>query len=216
MKMSITVFLADDHNVVLAGYRAMLEREQDIIIVGECTDGREVLANVYKLRPSVLVLDLSMTGRHGLDVLKEIPGFVTTGVVVSTMFDTAVYAQQALRSGARGYVTKQSPSSDLVRAIREVAAGGKFVAPESLREKVYAMESMSSSRPVDPYETLTDRERSVLRMVAEGASNHKIAEELGLSVRTVETHRKNMMAKMQFENQAALVKWACARGIIVP
>jgi DNA-binding NarL/FixJ family response regulator len=214
--MAITVFLADDHNVVLAGYRAMLEREPDIVIVGECTDGREVMPSLYKHQPNVLVLDLSMGGKHGLDVLKEIPAFVTTGVVVSTMFDTAVYAQQALRSGARGYVTKQSSAKELVRAIREVASGGKFIAPESLRDKVYAMEAVSTSKPLDPYETLTDRERSVLRMVAEGASNQKIAEELGLSVRTVETHRKNMMAKMSFENQAALVKWACARGLIVP
>jgi DNA-binding NarL/FixJ family response regulator len=194
--MLISVLLADDHGVVLAGYRALLEREADLRIVGECTDGREVLPMVHKLRPDVLVLDLSMTGKHGLDVLRDFPPYLKTRIVVATMFDTAVYAQQALRSGATGFVTKQSSSSALALAIREVAAGP----PKS----------------VDPFDTLTERERTVLRMVAEGRSNASIAAELGLSVRTVESHRKNMMHKMRFENQAALVKWACAAGLIVP
>jgi DNA-binding NarL/FixJ family response regulator len=214
--MAISVLLADDHHVVVAGYRAVLEREPDLRIVGEATDGREVLPSVFRLQPDVLVLDLSMTGMHGLDVLRDLSRYAGTKVVVATMFDAMVYALEAFERGATGYVTKHVPSSELARAIREAAAGRRFVAPESLRQRLEELQSAEAGRPVERFDTLTDRERTVLRLVAEGRSNAEMASELSLSIRTVETHRKNMMTKMSFENQAALVRWACVAGIIVP
>lgn len=208
-----TLVLADDHHVVRQGLRALLESEPDLFVVGEAADGREVAGLVERLGPDVLVLDLMLPGLHGLDVLRQVRRVaLRTRVVVLSMYATEAYVAEALKSGASGYVVKSARAAELLRAVREAVAGRRYVAPPLSFEAVEAY--LERAKPLDLYDILTGREREVLRLAAEGRGNPEIATRLAISVRTVETHRANLMRKLDLHNQTELVRYALARGIL--
>jgi two-component system response regulator NreC len=213
--MSITIVLADDHALVRLGVKARFEAEPDFEIVGEAVDGLEVVPLVERLRPNVLVLDLIMPGVNGLDVTREVTRqWPETKVVILSMHATEGYVFDSLRNGASAYVLKGSDTTDLVHAVREVAAGRRFLSPP-LSERAVELYARSADRAtLDLYETLTTREREVFHLAADGYSNADIASRLFVSPRTVETHRANLMRKLGLRSQTELVRYALRRGIV--
>jgi DNA-binding NarL/FixJ family response regulator len=213
----VTVVLADDHPVVRQGLRAVLEAEPLFSIAGEAGDGLEAVDLVGKLKPRVLVVDLMMPGLTGLEVTrrvrKESPD---TQVVVLSMHASEPYVLEALRNGAAAYVLKNSQSGHLVHAVREAAAGRRYLSP-ALSERAiaaYAGSASAGAGPSDVYDTLTSREREVLHLAAEGQSHREIAQRLSISPRTAEVHRANLMRKLDLHSQTDLVRYAIRRGII--
>lgn len=213
--MSITIVLADDHPVVRLGLRALLEAEPDFELVGEAADGLEVAPLVERLRPNVLVLDLIMPGINGLDVTREVTRkWPETKVIILSMHATEGYVLDSLRNGASAYVLKGSHATDLVQAVREVAAGRRFLSPP-LSERAVEVYARSAERAtLDLYDTLTTREREVFHLAADGYSSADIASRLFVSPRTVETHRANLMRKLGLRTQTELVRYALRRGIV--
>jgi two-component system response regulator NreC len=213
--MSITIVLADDHALVRLGVKARFEAEPDFEIVGEAVDGLEVVPLVERLRPNVLVLDLIMPGVNGLDVTREVTRqWPETKVVILSMHATEGYVFDSLRNGASAYVLKGSDTTDLVHAVREVAAGRRFLSPP-LSERAVELYARSADRAtLDLYDTLTTREREVFHLAADGYSNADIASRLFVSPRTVETHRANLMRKLGLRSQTELVRYALRRGIV--
>jgi DNA-binding NarL/FixJ family response regulator len=209
-----TLLLADDHAVVRQGLRALLEPE--FRVVAETGDGLQVAGLAERVRPDCVVLDLMMPGLNGLDVARQIhQRLPQTRIIVLSMHPDEAYVVEALKSGASGYVLKGSNSEELIQAIRECAAGRRYLSP-SLSERVIQsyIERFAASAAVDAYETLTPREREVLHLAAEGLSNPRIAQRLSLSVRTVESHRANLMRKLSIHTQAELIRYALDRGIL--
>lgn len=210
----IRVVLADDHPVLRQGLRGLLEREGDLSVVGEAGDGREALDRVAQVRPDVLVLDLMMPGLGGLEVVRQVRAHhPSTLVVVLSMYANESYVVEAFRAGAGGYVLKKATSADLVRAIRAVAGGDRYLSPPLTELAIE--DYLARSRPAsDPYDLLTTREREVLHLGAEGLTNPQIAQQLSVSPRTVEMHRANLMRKLGLQNQSELVRFAIQRGLI--
>jgi DNA-binding NarL/FixJ family response regulator len=195
--------------------RALLEAELDFQLVGETGDGLEAVQLAQRLQPDVVVLDLMMPSINGLEATRRISvGCPQTHVIILSMHANEAYVLESLRNGAAGYVLKDSSADDLVRAVREVVAGRRYLsAPLSERAiEVYMQKAQETT--VDPYEKLTNREREVLHLVAEGHSSTEIAERLSISSRTVETHRANMMRKLDLHSQTDLIRYALKRGII--
>ncbi len=213
--MSTTIVLADDHHVVRQGLRALLEAEQDFHIVGEAADGLAALDAVERLKPDVLVLDLMMPGLNGLEVMREIAHrSLRTRVVILSMHANEAYVLQALQSGVAGYVLKESTASDLAQAVREAAAGRHYLSPPLSERAIQAYVEKAEITTLDAYDTLTRRERHVLQLVAEGHSNAEIAARLSISARTVETHRANIMRKLDLHSQTDLIRYALKKGIL--
>ena len=211
----IEIVLADDHQVVLEGFKALLAAEPDLRVVGEAHDGLQVIPVVEKLRPDVLVVDLMMPGLNGLDVLKQLRAKnLPTRAAVLSMHANEAYVVEALRSGASGYVLKQAHARALVEAIRAIAQGGRYLSPPLSEEQIRAYEARAKPNAVDPHDTLTGREREVLQLAAEGLTNAEIGDRLGIGKRTVETHRANLIAKLGLKSQAELVKYAIKRGLL--
>ena len=214
--MTLRVVLADDHPVVREGVRALLTSEPDLEVVGQAERGEEVPALVEELQPDVVVLDLMMPGRGGLDVARELARrWPKTHVLVLSMHDNEAYVLEALRSGASGYALKQAQPVELVRAVREVGAGRRFLSPP-LSERAIEAYARREGQSADPYDALTPREREVLRLVAEGHTNAAIGEQLFISPRTVETHRAHVMKKLALRSHAELVRYAVRRGLVAP
>ena len=210
-----TIVLADDHHIVRQGLRALLEVEKDLHVVGEAGDGLEAVQTVEQLGPRVLVLDLMMPGLNGLDVLKQIKKrSPNTQIVILSMYANEAYVLEALSNGASAYVLKDSKSADLVQAVREAAAGRRYLSPPLTARAIEVYQERAQSTSLDRYETLTAREREVLHLAAEGRTNSEIAVRLGISSRTAETHRANLMHKLDMHSQAELIRFALRRGII--
>lgn len=213
--MPLTIMLADDHHVVRQGLQALLRAEQDFQLVGETANGLEVPRLVEKLRPHVLVLDLMMPGLGGLEITRRVTQRTPeTRVVILSMHANEAYVVEAFRAGAIGYVLKGSTSVQLVRAIREAAAGRRFLSPPLSEDKLEEYLLTVESVPFDSYETLTSREREVLQLAAEGNSNSEIGHKLHISTRTVETHRANLMRKLGIHTQSELIRFALRKGIL--
>lgn len=212
----VTVALADDHRVVRDGLRLLLQAEPELEVVGEAGDGRDAVELVARLSPDVLVLDLMMPGLGGLEVLRQVARrSPRTRVIVLSMHADEGYVVQALGNGAAAYVVKDASASELLQAVRAVRAGRRYLSPplsEAALERYVVR--VEAGGPADPYERLTAREREVLHLTAEGLSSTAIAERLGISSRTAETHRANVMAKLGFHNRADLVRYATARGLV--
>jgi DNA-binding NarL/FixJ family response regulator len=212
---STTIVLADDHHIVRQGLRALLEVEKDLQVVGEAGDGLEAVQTVESLGPKVLVLDLMMPGLNGLDVLKQIKKrSPNTQIVILSMYANEAYVLEALSNGASAYVLKDSKSADLVQAVREAAAGRRYLSPPLTARAIEVYQERAQATSLDRYETLTAREREVLHLAAEGRTNSEIAVRLGISSRTAETHRANLMHKLDMHSQAELIRFALRRGII--
>jgi DNA-binding NarL/FixJ family response regulator len=209
------IVLADDHSVMRQGLRALLQMEAGFTIVGEAADGHAAVELVEQLKPDVLVVDLVMPGLGGLDVLREVKRRApATRVVVLSMHANEAYVQEALQNGASGYVLKDSEATDLIQAIRGVLAGRRYLSPAISERAIHAYSRKAGRGTLDLYETLTNREREVLRMVAEGRTSPEIAERLYIGVRTAETHRANLMRKLGLRSQADVIRFALRRGLI--
>jgi DNA-binding NarL/FixJ family response regulator len=210
-----TIVLADDHQIVRQGLRALLEAEPDFSIVGEASDGLEAVRLVERFTPHVLVLDLMMPGLSGLEATRDVcQRLPKTRVVILSMHASEGHVLEALRNGATGYVLKNASATDLVQAVRTAAAGRRYFSPPLSDTLIEAYRQRAQSTPLDPYETLTTRERQVLHFAAEGRPNPDIAARLFLSPRTVETHRANLMRKLGLRSQTDLVRYALRRGIV--
>ncbi len=211
----IRVVIADDHAVVLAGLRAVLRAAGDLEVVAEAADGRAAIDAVVRERPDLLLLDLSMPGLNGVEALRRVRELApATRVVVLSMHAAPEYVRPALRAGAAGYLVKGPGLEDLVRALRAVAAGERFLGPEARRVVEADALDGGAARPVDDLERLTAREREVLQLVAEGLTNREIAERLGVAPKTVDTHRTRLMQKLDLHDTAALTRYALRRGLI--
>ena len=213
---AISVVVADDHHIVRRGLRALLDGEADIRVVGEAADGLDAVAVVERLQPHVLVLDLMMPGINGLEVARRVRHRESrTQVVMLSMYGDEGYILEALRNGAMAYVLKDADPRDLLTAVRDAASGRRYLSlPLSENAVAEYMERFQTSAP-SGYETLTTREREVLHLVTEGHTNARIGERLGISPRTADTHRTNLMRKLQLHSQTDLVRYALQRGIIV-
>ena len=211
----IRVVLCDDHAIVRAGIRALLERESDISIVAEAASGHEAVTLVQKLQPDLLLLDLSMPSGNGLDAIARIRQVAPRcRVLVLSMHSAPEHVRPALRAGAQGYLVKGSGLSDLLRAVRVVLDGGQFLGAE-LAAIVSPAASLPDA-PEDDLERLTPREREVLQLVAEGQTNRQIASRLGLSPKTVDSHRTNLMRKLGLHDAQGVTRFAVRRGLISP
>jgi two-component system, NarL family, response regulator NreC len=214
-KMTISLVLADDHPVVRRGMRAILESDADFSIVGEASDGLETVRLVERLKPDVLVLDLMMPGLSGLEALRILRERTPkTRVVVLSMHSSKALVAEALKIGATGYVLKGSTDDHLIRAVRDAAAGKRFLSPPVTEIAIDAYIEQAKAGPFDPHETLTAREREVLQLAAEGKTSSEIAGRLHISHRTVENHRAHLMQKLGLQNQTELVRYALHRGML--
>lgn len=213
----IRVLIADDHALLRDGLRALLAGAPDVEVVGEAEDGVAAIERCRALAPDVMLLDISMPNLGGLEVLLEVRRVEPrTKVVMLTQYDDREYVRRFLHTGASGYVLKTTASGDLLSAIRAVARGGMFLDPAIARDAVTA--NGHGAEPADSngdvYETLTDREKQVLKLVAEGHSNKSVADTLGISVKTAMTHREHVMDKLGLHNRTDLIKFALKHDVI--
>ena len=212
----IRVFLVDDHTVVRQGLRRILESDDEIEIIGEAGDGRSAIELVQKLRPHVVVMDVAMPDLNGIEatrqILKRVEG---TKVLVLSMHGDDVYVRQALKAGARGYLLKDSEDLDLIKAVKALRGGGSFFSPPVSRVVLSGYLGDKVEGDVeDSVARLTDREREVLQLIAEGKTNKEIATLLSVSINTVETHRKHIMEKLDLHNTADIVRFAVRKKIV--
>jgi DNA-binding NarL/FixJ family response regulator len=210
-----TIVLADDHHVVRQGLRALLEAQPDFQLVGEAGDGLEAVQLTERLKPDVLVIDLMMPSLNGLEATRQVrQRSPHTRVVILSMHANEAYVLEALRNGAAGYVLKDSSAADLVHAVREVVAGRRYLSSPLSERAIEAYIRKATDVTLDPYEMLTNREREVLYLAAEGRTNTEIADQLSISPRTAETHRANLMHKLGLRTHTDLIRYALRRGIL--
>jgi DNA-binding NarL/FixJ family response regulator len=213
--MTVTVLLADDHPIVRQGLRHLLEAESDLKIVGEAEDGLQAVQLSEKFRPNVLIVDIMMPGLNGLEVLRQVKDrSPATCSIVLSMQSADVYVVEALKSGALGYVLKETGPSELVNAVHQVIDGKRYLSPRLSERLIDVLLQATDELPLDPYETLTNREREILQMAAEGLTTSAIAKRLSISPRTAELHRGRMMDKLALHSQTELVLYALKRGIL--
>lgn len=215
--MKLSILLADDHAIVRRGLRGLLELQPDFQVVGEAADGREAVRLEEELRPDIVLMDIAMPGLNGIDaaqrILKRRPD---TAIVLFSMYADESYLIRALNAGVRGYLLKDSADTDLVPALRAVALGGSFFHPSVAGSmSTDAARSLQERGIGDSYELLTEREKEILQLLAEGRSNKECARLLGLSPYTVETHRTRLMQKLDLHSTADLVLYAVRKKIIL-
>lgn len=210
----IRVVLADDHPVVLAGIRALLNADPEVELVGEATDGGGALPMIRAVAPDVAVVDVSMPGLNGLELTERVTGECPgTRVLVLTVHEDAAYVQPLMRAGARGYLLKRSAADDLLRAVRAVASGGVYLDP-SIAGHALAEPSGSDGRPgaAEGREPLSPREAETLRLIAQGFSNKEIARRIDVSVKSVETYKARAAEKLGLRTRAEIIRYGAAHG----
>lgn len=212
----IRIVVADDHEIVRSGFSMILHTQKDMQVVGGAADGREAYALVSRLRPDILLLDISMPpGESGLIACEKISrDFPETRTIVLTMFGDADYLLYVLRGGACGYLLKNVSTAELLDAVRSVHEGGIYVQECMAKKLTDKLSNMAGSQESDPYKVLSNRELEILGLLAEGYTNREIAEKIFLSVKTVETHRSKIYAKLGFESRADLVHCAIKHHIL--
>jgi len=212
----LRVLLADDHNLIRAGLRLVISQEPDFQVVGEAGNGRQAVEMAREMKPDVVVMDIGMPDLNGIEACRQIlSDLPDTHVVMLSMHSDEGYVLRALKAGARAYLLKDSAEADLARAIRAAASGKSFFSPSVakllLDDYIRKLERTGAE---DSYELLTPREREILQLVAEGKSSKDIANLLTLSVYTVETHRANILQKLNLKSVAELILYAVRKGII--
>jgi DNA-binding NarL/FixJ family response regulator len=212
--MQTTILLADDHQIVRQGLRQLLEAQPDLTVIGEAEDGYSAVDLAERLRPDIVLMDIWMPHLSGVDATRRIVrGESPTKVLVLSMHKARSYVEQALRAGASGYLLKDLGANEVVAAIRAVRSGQCYLSPAISRQLV---DAVSNPGPAEPSELLTDREREVLQNIAEGLSSKEIAGLLGVSLKTVEAHRANLMEKLGIHKVSGLVRFAIREGLVAP
>lgn len=213
--MSVTVLLADDHPIVRQGIRNLLEADASFWVVGEAEDGLQAVQLAEQHKPDVVIVDMMMPRLNGLETIRQITSRLPNiRCIVLSMQSADPYVVQALKAGAAGYVLKDSAPNEIANAIQQVLSGKRYLSPQISEKLINLFIAEVETDALDPYNTLTTRERELLQLAAEGLSNSNIAERLSISSRTVEQHRQSMMNKMGFNNQTDLIRFALKRGIL--
>jgi len=209
----IRVLLADDHSIVRAGLRRIVEESGDMTVVAEAADGREAIQQVQKHRPDVAVIDISMPGLDGLEVISQLRRqYADLPLLVLTMHEEGQYVVRAIEAGAMGYLTKQSAPEQLVRAIRKVLAGHRYLTDEAA--EALALRVAKGSQGQSPIDSLSMRELQVLRRLAMGNTNREIAETYSISIKTVDTYRFRILKKLNLRNNAELSRFAIQNNLV--
>ena len=212
--MAVDILLADDHGVLRAGLRALLNSEADLDVVGEAASGDEALRLAAELRPGIVLLDLNMPGPGGIEVTRQLREVLPeTRVLVLTVHEDEGLLREAIDAGASGYIIKRAVESELINAIHAVARGELYIHPSMTRALIHEPAKRTRARS-GGQESLTPRETDVLRLIVRGYTNRQAAEELGLSVRTVEAHRANLMGKLGLKSRVELVRWAADNDVL--
>ncbi len=211
----IRVVIADDHAILRDGVRALLQLADDVEVVGEAADGAEAIEACRRLQPDLVLMDIAMPGLGGLEatlqIRKELPD---VKVLVLSQYEDREYIRRFLKLGVAGYVLKKTAGAELVAAVRAAARGGLVLDPDVAREAMREREEPAAGSDADPYDTLTDREKQVLKLVAEGKSNKEVAELLDISVKTAMSHREHIMEKLDLHSRTDLIRFALRRGVI--
>lgn len=210
------VLLVDDHRLIRGGLRLMLERESDVSVVGEAADGREAVALAKSVKPDVVVMDVGMPNLSGIEAVHQMTQEnPQLAIVMLSMHSDESYVLRALKAGARGYLLKDSAEADLLKAVHAVAGGKSYFSPAVSKVLLDDyVRKLKRSGTEDPYDLLTPREREVLQLIAEGRSNKDVANLLNLSVYTIESHRSNLMEKLNLKGLPELILYAVRKGII--
>jgi DNA-binding NarL/FixJ family response regulator len=210
------IVIAEDHTILREGLRALLSSSSDFEVVGEAEDGREAIRCVEKLKPDLILTDLSMPRMNGMEAIREIKKqSPKTKILVLTVHRTEEYILATLKAGADGYLLKDSTHTELMMAVKNVISGKHYISP-GISEKVIEgyVEGKKTLKPRTSWETLTQREREILKLIAEGYRNKEIADDLCISVKTVEKHRANLMEKLNLHNVQALTAFAIEKGLV--
>ena len=213
--MTVTILLADDHPIIRLGIKNLLDTEEGLMVVGEAENGKEAVLLAERLKPDILIVDMMMPILNGLEVVRRInQRLPQTRCIVLSLQSATPYVMQALKAGAYGYILKDSGPNEVIQAIHKVMDDQRYLSPQLSEHLINIFIEKTESGPLDPYNALTNRERELLQMCAEGQSNKEIAELLSISPRTVEQHRQSMMRKMSFNNKTELIRFALKRGIL--
>ncbi len=214
--MKMRILLADDHTILRAGLKMMLNAQPDMEVVGEAQDGRQSIYEAQRLHPDIILMDITMPDMNGIEATRQIKKLLPEAkVLMLTMHENDEYVFQALRAGASGYLLKEAADTDLIRALHVVHSGQFYLSPiaQSVMVGDY-LQRVRSGEEKDSYSSLTEREREILKLVAEGYTNNQIAERLVISPKTVDTHRTHVMDKLNLHSRAELVKYAMRRGLL--
>jgi len=214
--LKIKVLVADDHAIVREGVRMILAKEKDIDVVGEAEDGGQALKFVESAKPDVVVMDISMPGMGGIEATQKVKErHPKVAVLALTMHEDESYVFQLLRAGASGYVLKRAAAQDLVQAVRAAAKGEAFLYPSVARKVVEDyLKRVEAGEGRERYDGLTEREKEILTLIAQGSPNQQIAEKLFISIKTVQTHRAHILEKLGLHDRTELVRYAIRKGLI--
>ncbi len=216
MSQRCRIVIAEDHTILREGLRSLLSSDPNFDIIGEAQDGREAIQCVETFKPDLILMDLSMPRMSGLDAIREIKRrFKETKILVLTVHKAEEYILATFKAGADGYLLKDSTHAELVMAVKKVLSGKPYISPE-ISERVIEgyLEGRKTLKPCTSWETLTQREREILKLIAEGYKSKEIAEDLCISVKTVEKHRANLMEKLDLHNVQALTAFAIEKGLV--
>jgi two-component system response regulator NreC len=214
--MKMRILLADDHTILRAGLKMMLNAQPDMEVVGEAQDGRQAIQEAQRLQPDIVLMDITMPDMNGIEATKQIKrNLPTARILILTMHEHDEYVFQALRAGASGYMLKEAADTDLISALHIIQSGQFYLSPaaQSVMVGDY-LQRVRTGEEKDSYSSLTEREREILKLVAEGYTNNQIAERLIISPKTVDTHRTHIMDKLNLHSRAELVKYAMRRGLL--
>jgi two-component system, NarL family, response regulator NreC len=213
--MSVKILVADDHPIVRKGLRDLLENEPLFQIVGEAGDGLQALELINQKKPDVIIVDMMMPGLNGLEVLRQAKQLLPKSqVIILSMHSNEAYVAEALKNGASGYILKDSGPVELIQAVNEVIQGRRYLSAAISEEVVNAYIHKTVTSNIDPFTLLTNREREIMQLAAEGYTSQEIAQRLTISRRTVEQHRANLMEKLGLRNHSELIRYAFKRGVL--